>query len=85
MPFNVVQSNVKDVVRLIARLLWGTKVGCWAGGVTCLSLGLLAQTHSAWDRAVEPTAKRQRGQDSGDKESSSANEDSSSANEDSSS
>jgi Ran GTPase-activating protein (RanGAP) involved in mRNA processing and transport len=28
------QSNVKDVVRLIARLLWGTKVGSWAGGVT---------------------------------------------------
>jgi hypothetical protein len=22
------QSNVKDVVRLIARLLWGTKVEC---------------------------------------------------------
>ena len=25
----LVQSNVKDVVRLIARLLWGTKVGSW--------------------------------------------------------
>ncbi len=28
------QSNVKDVVRLIARLLWGTKVRSWAGGVS---------------------------------------------------
>jgi hypothetical protein len=26
------QSNVNDVVRLIVRLLWGTKVGCCAGG-----------------------------------------------------
>jgi hypothetical protein len=32
------QSNVKDVVRLIARLLWGTKVGSWGGGVSCSSL-----------------------------------------------
>jgi hypothetical protein len=39
--------------------------------------GLLAQVHSAWDRAVEPRAKRQRGADSDDEGSSSANEDSS--------
>jgi hypothetical protein len=53
------QSNVKDVVRLIARLLWGTKVGSWAGGATFLVayFGLLAQAHSAWDRAVEPRAE----------------------------
>jgi hypothetical protein len=25
------QSTVKDVVRLIARLLWGTKMGRWIG------------------------------------------------------
>ncbi len=31
-----------------------------------VSLGLLSQAHSAWDRAVDPTAKRQRGADSGD-------------------
>ncbi len=73
------QSNVKDVVRLIARLLWGTKVG--ELGLEAYrgfhSLGLLAQTHSAWDRALEPTAKRQRGLDSDDEEDLSANEDSS--------
>jgi hypothetical protein len=34
----MLQSNVKDVVRLIARLLLGTKVGRWTGGVTCSSL-----------------------------------------------
>ncbi len=26
----VFQSNVKEVVRMVARLLWGTKVGSWA-------------------------------------------------------
>ncbi len=57
------QSNVKDVVRLIARLLWGTKVGSWAWrrNVLVAYFGLLAQAHSAWDRAVEPRGKRQRG------------------------
>jgi hypothetical protein len=79
------QSNVKDVVRLIARLLWGTKVGGWAGGVSCLSpTGSLSQAHSAWDRAVEPMAKRQRGPDSVDEGGSSADEESSSAKEESS-
>ncbi len=57
------QSNVKDVGRLIARLLWGTKVGsrAWGRNFLVAYFCLLAQAHSAWDRAVEPRAKRQRG------------------------
>jgi hypothetical protein len=75
------QSNVKDVVRLIARLLWGTKVwelSWWR----IMLITHSAQTHRAWDRAFEPTAKRPRGMDSDDKGGSSADEESSSENED---
>ncbi len=61
------QSNVKDVVRLIARLLWGTKVELgWRRNAVGLTRFSLAQAHLAWDRTVGPTAKRQRGADSDD-------------------
>jgi hypothetical protein len=46
----------------------------WRRRRVCHSLGLLAQAHSAWDRAVEPMAKRQRGADSDDEGASSADE-----------
>ncbi len=55
-----VQSNVKDVVRLIARLLWGTNVGRWSGGVTRWSLTWFVGTDpfvvGQGRRAGEPTA-----------------------------
>ncbi len=42
------QSNVRDVVLLVARLLWGTKVSCWHLWWTC-SVLLCSQAHKAWD------------------------------------
>ncbi len=56
------QSNAKDVVRLIARLLWGTKVSCLYEGVVLLvpaqHLFFPSQAHSTWGLVVKPTANR---------------------------
>ncbi len=54
------QSNVKDVVRLIARLLWGTKVGVEVEAQTHLSL-YLVRWHRPTRRMRRPRAQMREG------------------------
>jgi hypothetical protein len=45
------QSNVKDVVRLIARMLWCTKVMQWVAEFMHAHRG--QQAHSMWDESAK--------------------------------
>jgi hypothetical protein len=60
------QSNVKDVMRLIARLLWGTKVELGWRETRSLLIWFVGTGPFGVGQSPEPTVKRQRGPDSVD-------------------